>query len=59
MMFFAMSATAFLREGLSQRKYNHSPYSATELQGSAWVLADSIRARIQGGQNIYDQAGRP
>ena len=30
--------------------------TATEMHGFAHVLADSIRARIQNGQNIYDQA---
>ena len=35
------------------------PYIATEMQGFAQVLADSIRARIQSGQNIYDQAAAP
>jgi hypothetical protein len=34
-------------------------YTATEMQGFAPVLADSIRARIQRGQNIYDQAAAP
>src|ERR1017187_10260651 len=29
------------------------------MQGFAQVLADSIRARIQNGQNIYDQAAAP
>ena len=29
------------------------------MQGFAQVLADSIRARIQSGQNIYDQAAAP
>ena len=37
----------------------YSPYTATEMQGFAQVLADSIRARIQSGQNIYDQAAAP
>ena len=37
----------------------YSPYTATEMQGSGQVLADSIRARIQSGQNIYDQAAAP
>jgi hypothetical protein len=36
-----------------------SPYTATEMQGFAQVLADSIRARIQTGQNIYDQGAAP
>jgi len=29
------------------------------MQGFAQVLADSVRARIQHGQNIYDQAAAP
>ena len=29
------------------------------MQGFAQVLADSIRGRIQSGQNIYDQAAAP
>jgi hypothetical protein len=29
------------------------------MQGFAQVLADSIRARIQSGRNIYDQAAAP
>jgi hypothetical protein len=37
----------------------YSGYTATEMQGFAQVLADSIRARIQSGQNIYDQAAAP
>lgn len=34
-----------------------SPYTATERQGFAQVLADAIRARIQRGQNTR-RAGR-
>ena len=37
----------------------YSPYSATEMQGFAQVLTDSVRAHIQSGQNIYDQAAAP
>jgi hypothetical protein len=40
-------------------RFVYSPYTATEMQGFAQVLADSIRARIQSGQNIYDQAAAP
>jgi hypothetical protein len=29
------------------------------MQGFRQVLADSIRTRIQSGQNIYDQAAAP
>jgi hypothetical protein len=35
------------------------PYAATEMQGFAQVSADSIQARIQSGQNIYDQTAAP
>jgi hypothetical protein len=40
-------------------RFIYSPYTATEMQGFAQVLADSIRARIQSGRNIYDQAAAP
>jgi len=32
-------------------------HTATEMQGFAQVLADSIRARIRSGRNIFDQGG--
>ena len=41
---------------IKSARFVYSPYSATEMQGFAQVLADSIRTRIQSGQNIYDQA---
>jgi hypothetical protein len=41
---------------IKSARFVYSPYAATEMQGFAPVLADSIRARIQSGQNIYDQA---
>jgi len=40
-------------------RFVYSPYTAYEMQGFAQVLADSIRARIQSGQNIYDRAAAP
>lgn len=40
---------------IQSARFVYSPYIATEMQGFAQVLADSIRARIQSGQNIYDQ----
>jgi hypothetical protein len=40
-------------------RFVYSLYTPTEMQGFAQVLADSIRSRIQGGQNIYDQAAAP
>ena len=40
-------------------RFVYSPYTAYEMQVFAQVLADSIRARIQSGQNIYDQAAAP
>lgn len=39
---------------LKSARFVHSPYTATEMQALAQVLADSIRARIQSGQNIYN-----
>ena len=44
---------------LKRARFVYSPYTATEMQGFAQVLADSIRARIQSGRNIYDQAAAP
>ena len=44
---------------LKSARFVYSPYTATEMQGFAQVLADSIRARFQSGQNIYDQAASP
>jgi len=40
-------------------RFVYSPYTASEMQGFAQVLADSIRARIQNGQNIYDLPATP
>jgi len=40
-------------------RFVYSPYTAQEMQGFAQALADSIRSRIQAGQNIYDQAAAP
>jgi hypothetical protein len=42
---------------IKSARFVYSPYTATEMQGFGQVLADSIRARIQSGQNIYDQGG--
>ena len=44
---------------IKRARFVYSPYTATEMQGFALALADSIRARIQSGQNIYDQAAAP
>ena len=44
---------------IKRAHFVYSPYTATEMQGFAQVLADSIRVRIQNGQNIYDQAAAP
>jgi hypothetical protein len=41
---------------IKHARFVYSPYTATEMQGFAQVLTDSIRARIQSGRNIYDQA---
>jgi len=40
-------------------RFVYSPYTAQEMQGFAQALADSIKGRIQRGQNIYDQAAAP
>ena len=39
---------------IRRARFVYSPYTATEMQGFAEVLADSIRARIQSGRNIYE-----
>ena len=44
---------------LRRARFVYSPYTAGEMQGFAQVLADMIRARIQSGQNIYDQPAAP
>src|SRR6202142_1724566 len=44
---------------IRRARFVYSPYTATEMQGVAQVLADSSRARIQSGQNIYDQVAAP
>ena len=40
-------------------RFVYSPFTAFEMQGFAQILADTIRQRIQSGQNIYDQAAAP
>ena len=52
-------AVARFQTVIKSARFVYSPYTATEMQGFAQVLADSIRARIQSGQNIYDQAAAP
>ena len=44
---------------LKSARFIYPSYTAIEMQGFAQVLADSIRARIQSGENIYDQAAAP
>src|SRR5271157_2206320 len=44
---------------IKSARFVYSPYSATEMQGFGELLADTIRARIQSGQNIYDQGAAP
>src|ERR1035437_332703 len=44
---------------ITRARFVYSPYTPTEMQGFAQVPADSIRARIQSGRNIYDQAAAP
>jgi hypothetical protein len=40
-------------------RFVYSPYTSDEMLGFGQLLADTIRARIQSGQNIYDQAAAP
>jgi len=44
---------------IRRARFVYSPYTADEMQGFAQLLADTIRTRIQAGQNIYDQAAAP
>lgn len=44
---------------IRRARFVYSPYAAPQMQGFAQLLADSIRMRIQSGQNIYDQAVAP
>src|ERR1035441_2771205 len=44
---------------IKRARFVYSLYTAIEMQGFAQALADSIRTRIQSGQNIYDQAAAP
>jgi hypothetical protein len=40
-------------------RFVYSPYTSDEMLGFGQLLADTIRARIQSGRNIYDQAAAP
>jgi vacuolar-type H+-ATPase subunit H len=40
-------------------RFVYSPYTSDEMLGFGQLLADTIRARIQSGQNINDQAAAP
>lgn len=40
-------------------RFVYSPFTSDEMLGFRELLADFIRARIQSGQNIYDQAAAP
>lgn len=50
---------------IRRARFVYSPYTGQEMQSFAQVLADSMKTRIQSGQNIYDQSasslkpGRP
>jgi hypothetical protein len=44
---------------IRRARFVYSPFTADEMHGFAQVLADSIRARIQSGENIYDQPAAP
>lgn len=40
-------------------RFVYSPYTNQEMLGFGQLLADTIRARIQSGQNVFDQAAAP
>lgn len=40
-------------------RFVYSPFTGQEMQIFGQFLADTIRARIQAGQNVYDQAAAP
>ena len=42
---------------IKSARFVYSPYTATEMQGFAQVLADSIRARIQSGKKHLRPGG--
>jgi hypothetical protein len=44
---------------IRRARFVYSPYTTPEMLGFAQLLADSIRSRIQSGQNIYDQPAAP
>jgi len=44
---------------IRRARFVYSPYTADEMLGFGQLLADTIRARIESGQNIYDQAAAP
>ena len=44
---------------IRRARFVYSPFTADEMQGFAQALADTIRARIQSGQNIYDLPATP
>ena len=54
-----ITAHARFQTVVRRARFVYSPYASQEMQGFAQVLADTIRARIQSGQNIYDQAAAP
>jgi len=40
-------------------RFVYSPFTASEMASFGQLLADTIRARIQSGQNVYDQPAAP
>ena len=44
---------------IKKARFVYSPYTSDEMLGFGQLLADTIRTRIQSGQNIYDQAAAP
>jgi hypothetical protein len=44
---------------ISHARFVVGPFSSDQMNTLATILRDSIRGRIQGGQNVYDQPSKP
>jgi len=44
---------------IKKTRFIYSPFTTEEMTSFGQLLADTIRARIQAGQNVYDQAAAP
>jgi len=44
---------------IKKARFVYSPFTGEEMANFGQLLADTIRQRIQSGQNVYDQAAAP